>query len=256
MRFLATLAAALTMLVGVPALAQDPIAEAIEAIDNYDSDGAKTILDTACKAGNAEACWRLALIMAQDYSDEAKAAADKQFLANCARGDPRSCYMINRRVAYDGDEKAKAKGATALRKACDGGLGYACADLAFLIEYPGDDSDAPNDTQQKEIAGLYEKACSMGIRHACHAAANRYGNTYGNPLLDYPKAIAMELKACEMGAEDACSNLPDLERNAMGEGASPTVEQRVRWAGFRKRACELGGSNACESMLTEQLTTP
>ena len=154
------------------------------------------------------------------------------------------------------DEKTKARGRTALRKACDGGLGYACSDLASQLESAGNEGSGLDDAGKKEAAGLYEKACASGIRNACDSAANYFGNDYENPLFDRKKAIAMELKACEMGSEDACRGVPDLERGAIAEGASPTTEQLVRWQGFRKRACEIGSSYSCESMLAEQLSTP
>lgn len=256
MRLIPILAAFAAALFAVPAAAQDPIAQSVEMLGNYDNDGAKEVLDTACKGGNSEACWRLALVMSEDYQDEAMAETDKQFLANCAKGEVRSCYMIQRRVSYDADDKSKARGLTALRKACDGGLGFACSDLASQLESVSNEGAGLNDAQKKEVAGLYEKGCAQGFRSACESASNYFGNDYENPLFDRSKAIALRLKACEMGSEDGCRWIPDLERGAIADGESPTVEQHRRWQGFRKRACELGGSSSCESWLNEQVKVP
>lgn len=256
MRLIPILAAFAAALFAVPAAAQDPIAQSVEMLENYDTDGAREVLDAACKGGNSEACWRLALVMSESFSDEARAEADKQLLANCAKGEARSCYMIQRRVSYDADDKSKARGITALRKACDGGLGYACDDLADQLESDGSQASALTDALEKEIADLYEKGCAQGFRSACESAANYFGNEYENPLFDRSKAIALRLKACEMGSEDGCRWIPDLERGAIADGESPTVEQLRRWQSFRKRACELGDSSSCESWLNEQVNVP
>lgn len=248
MRFLATLAAALTMLVGVPALAQDPIAEAIEAIDNYDSDGAKTILDTACKARNAEACWRLALIYSGDYSDEGRAAADKLFLANCARSDARSCYMLAGRVPYDASEKDKAKASTALVKACDGGLGFACTERADALRYA-------NDSDKAVVAKLYEQGCAHGSRGGCTGAAAIYGETWENPMQDFAKAIELGRKACEMGDGEACSALPGYEEAQLGT-ENPSMEVLLRWQGYLQKACAFGLTSSCTEYYSGQITLP
>lgn len=255
MRFKAIFAAIAAAFVTVPAAAQDPIAQSVEMLGNYDSDGAKEVLDAACKGGNAEACWRLALVMSEDYSDDARELTDKQFLANCAKGEARSCFMIERRVSFDPDAKSKAQGVTALRKACDGGLGFACADLADSIDYDLDD-DKTTEAQKREIVGLYEKACTLGSRRGCHSAGDYLGNTYENPLADVAKAITYQAKACDLGEAEACASLPSLEQAQMGEDVSPTTPQLQRWQRLRQRACELGDSDQCESWLKAQVNVP
>jgi TPR repeat protein len=252
MRLLAALATALAVFAASPALAQDPIAQSIELIAKYDNDEAKAVLDGACKSGNSEACWRLALLHLSDYSDEGKAAADKQFIANCAKGDSRSCYMIARRVDYSEDPKeiarVKARTRTALGKACNGGLAYACIELAQELAY--DDSGK---TDQKLLGSLYEKACAAGSREGCHSAAQLYGQEYENPLLDFARAATFELKACELGHAEACGDLPARESSATPSDEGSTPEQLRRWQGFREKACTLGDSDSCQEFLTNQL---
>jgi len=252
MRYLTAFAMALAALFAAPALAQDstgdPIADAVAAIGNFDSDGAVALLDSACKTGNSEACWRLALTQAQTGKD---AEADKQFLANCAGKDARSCYMLARRIPSDGPAKDQARARTALGKACDGGLAYACVELAQTLRY--DDSLK---TPPATIARIYEQACAAGSRDGCHGAAEIYGQTYENPDMNLTKALALDIRGCELGLAEACSAVPGIEAGAAEEGSSPTVAMQQRWQTFRQRACTLGELGQCQEFLSYQYDLP
>lgn len=249
-RIPATILAALAAAFAVPAAAQDPVAESAALIGQYDYEGAIELLEPACKAGNAEACWRLALAHSRNYSDESTAAADKQFLANCAKGDARSCFMVARRIGYTEDPKDQAKARTALTKACDGGLGFACPELGSKLQYNDDEKlvDRPG------AARAYGRGCDLGFAESCRLASDLLRFDAEGNEGDTAGSLAYAIKGCDLGSAAACSNIPNLESAQVEDAA--TVEQMKRWQGFYEKACRLGESDSCFSMLNEQLEIP
>lgn len=250
MRILTLLASIAAAFAAVPALAQSPIAEANAARANYDTDGAIAILDTACKAGNGEACWRLALSYDESFGEDNEVAAQKQYLANCAKGDGRSCYMLYRAIPYDASEKDKAKGQVALNKACDGGLAFACVEFGNSLAY-----NEKTQGDKAAIVGYYEKGCTLGSREGCSEASKVYGDTYENPLTDVTKAIALGRKACDMGNGEACGSLVELEQSRFEDGVFPD-DAKQRWQDYLQKACVTGDSSRCADWLTGQIDMP
>ena len=246
-RFVATALAAMAAAFIVPAQAQDPVAQAVKLIGQYDYDGAIAILEPACKAGNTEACWRLALAHSRNYSDESIAAADKQFLANCAKGDARSCFMVADRVGYSDDPKDQAKRNTGLTKACNGGLGFACIQLGNSLEYNNDETKIDPDGALR----AFEKGCELGFGAACSAAAELYQQDRNGRTGDPLKGLPFAIKGCDLGDGSACAQIPSLEGLQLDEDTTPA--QRQRWQGFHEKACRLGETDSCTIMLTKQL---
>jgi len=248
MRLLTTIAAVCAALLSAPALAQDPIAQSVEAIANYDTDGALTVLDAACKAGSGEACWRAALVQSNEFSDEAKAAAGKQFLANCAKGDARSCYMMGKAVEYDAPAKDKARARTAIGKACDGGLAFACSEFADMLV---DENFGTVD----EAAALSarQKACDGNYAKDCHSAGETIYYAADGNAAKLDRALALEKKGCELGNGESCAGLVTIELSRI---ESPGQADVVRWQGWRKRACELGETYQCQEWLSQTYVVP
>lgn len=235
-------------LILTPARAQDAsLSAAIAALAEGDYETAEAALSPACKAGSADACWRLGLMLKGQYDEAAKART--QFLANCAKKDAKSCYMLAGMANQgEGGSRDEAQARTAYGKACELGLAFSCSSQALMLSNgDGGKEDKPG------AARAYARGCELGSSAACLEAGSAYAVDPEAPDYDEARASAMYAQACDMGQVSGCSALASF--GIMGSAERTPQEQRAAQALYEK-ACLGGESYACDTWLTGQMTLP
>ncbi len=179
---------------------------------------ANRLLDRACTAGSASACWTLWSYLATGLGgtkDMAKAAAYLNraitlLISECSAGKMASCYDLAMLRYYRGPrprgrrhwQNTNPQAVPFLEKACNGGYFPACRPLGSIYEKG---LSASGVHQYEKAARAYRLGCRGGDFGACLRLGLLYENGRGVPK-DRRKALSLYDRACHKGSvKQACS---------------------------------------------------
>ncbi len=190
---------------------------------------ARSLLDTGCRAGVAEACTRLGLIVYAEGEGPPEARNEALALFD------RACDLETTECRSVRAIRARP----ALAQSCQSGDPAACAALGDLYS----DSASPF-ADWSEALRLMGTACEAGEIEACGKAAGMLGG--GSRRLaqdDADRVMRWSLKACDMGDAQQCEILG--ERLVRGDVLPPDRRRGLELASL---ACEGGRRIACETL--------
>jgi TPR repeat protein len=229
----------------------------------FDGNKAVVLFRKACDKGNDIGCSRLAEMYGSNWGKESLPERAVFYANICDRGIAEGCYMeafsylVGNGVAKDVGKAQEVYGrAAALRaKACDGGDTNECFNLAYQYHWgqgvPQDDGkmvallgkacDGGNLTACVNLGGCYipgqncavekdiqkaanllERACDGGEALGCFGVGTLYKGESGFPV-DLEKARGFFSRACSMGAEDVCTELPQSLPSGISTWTDPST---------------------------------
>lgn len=188
-----------------------PSDDSTESSDEQFEEALRTVmlLENACDEGAGRACTRAGVFHREGrggLTQDAEAAV-RWFRKSCKRGDPSGCaqyaYHLQEGLGVSRDLEAAA-GQFAV--ACQGGAATACTYLGALYA----SGDVEIDDPQRKAADLFKAACEEDDPRGCLRLARMLRGGWNVPI-DTAGARSLLEKACEGGAETACSELEELE---------------------------------------------
>ncbi len=206
----------------------------------------------ACDQADAESCLRLAVIyrlgrgggtdatQAARYADLACAHHYGNFCEHrpsslrqaCKRGDPERCAQLG--LLFE-------KGARGPRSRR---LEWGDPIHVGLARLPGAGYPVPRDP--KKAQQLYATGCAADIALGCTGLARFIGRGEGGRK-DLARARALHSKACKLGAEESCNELPEiLDRRCKAGGFESCFERAIKHLDARTAEDDLRGRELIE----------
>jgi hypothetical protein len=203
----------------------------------------KTLAHIECKAGDANACFRLGCLSLGDGglgADTSRNAAQSAALFGqaCDGGVTEACVSLgNLYTVGEGVAKDRGKAAALYRKACDARIldecDYHVAIDTYLLE-PGVDP--------AQAVALNRKACELNDAKACVTLGDLYARGVG-VAKDLEKAWALYQKACDRGNSEGCFKLGTYCETGGWGIAAPDFVRAMR---LYRQACDGGVDLACK----------
>jgi TPR repeat protein len=188
-------------------------ARSLEAAGELDH--AKSLYELSCDNGNAQGCYWLGNLYAnqspRDYEN-----ASRYLAMSCLGFDEHGCDWLG--TLWELGQPVQAELDQAREQAlasCDGGVIAACHCYATLI------ANGYGVTQDFVTAALYrQRACDGGVPGACYRLGYQYRDGSGVPA-DTARTIELWTVACDGGERSACAALHTNEAYA----EDPAVEE-------------------------------
>lgn len=207
----------------------------------------------ACDGGDQEACRDLGEMYEFGRGvNRSTIDALRLYEQACEAGVLDACLDVGwlyRKGSYDlASDFAKSE--AFYRKACDGGLIKGCHQMGALYWERAihDETGKPLPGRRGDVArarSLWTEACEQhNYLDSCVALAGLLGPAGEGSDRDWPRAIALFLRACEGGQPEGCFMLG--LGYAEGEEGLPRDVEKARV--LIRRACESGVADACETL--------
>ena len=186
---------------------------------------ARDLDESACHAGDAEACHGLAEMLLADGDAGDAVRAKKLLVRACGAGLARACEAAARASGF-----GSADGRELLEKGCEAGFGRACASLATVFYEDGARSPNP-----RQAFAYHNRACDMGVTGSCRSCAEK-AQADGRSAF----AIPCLQRGCNGGDGPSCMTLGTMYET--GEGTPANAQLAI---GMYSRACALRHRPAC-----------
>lgn len=217
-----------------------------------DASRARELFGAACSGKATAGCHDLALMLQNGAGVPQDAAGAVVFLEKgCAGEDGAACELLgDARHAGAGTPRDLAAAQAAFERGCALLHFSSCTKLADLLRVQRQPQRA-TELYRKACAGEERDACTVlelpvpcEGRDACLDAADLCADYLaGYDVLAEPSLARSPCeKACAGGVGEACDNLADMFQEGLGVPRS-----RSHATALRKRACELGDRDACDS---------
>ncbi|MFO0548596.1 MAG: hypothetical protein U0271_09425 [Polyangiaceae bacterium] len=225
----------------------------------------------ACARGNRVACRRLALGRLDSGARFDPICAASLLDTLCGEGDLSACFRLGT-LKVEGELAVQdvAAGEALVKRACDEGEYMACLDIVERGAHKLVGGQRPSEMSDEEKRRIVEgaftsvtKACSLDDADACLELGRAYshaGQWYylASQPADEAKSVAANRRACNLGLEDACSELErdqrtdtykdDCDESRMACAPplnSKDPDQYPEWIFHR---CAAGWDSACEGL--------
>ena len=171
----------------------------------------------ACELDNMRGCYDFAYALDRgEGATKDEKRAYTFFLKSCEGDYARSCNEVG---YYNENgvkrEKNALLAAGYYKKGCDLDLAISCSNYAFkLLKGIG----VGKDTQL--AIDLFIKSCEGEYGQGCHNLGHTYWDLADEGKVDLSKARPALVRACELGEDDACSHVKDIDAGL----SKPTIE--------------------------------
>ena len=194
--------------------------------------------ESACLAGDAKGCYRVAVTYRDGLGvKQDTEAAKSYFKMACDQGDTQSCVEMNAINQTHSDsgttmpETKEENKFTEYREACDNNDGSACYELGLL--YDEGKMVAKN---EKKADQFILRACELKYDVGCLATAAYY--QVNNNM---KKAIGYYVEVCERGDASACALAAVLYQYGY-DNLDKDIDMARK---YYKKACDLGDMDGC-----------
>jgi len=200
---------------------------------------AATFYTRACDGGNEKGCNNLGLFYSKGLGTvQDYARAVSLFTRVCDSGNGKGCSNLAEMYAQgQGVNRDDARAAELYGKGCDGGESNACGRLGLMLTGGhGVFQDIPR------AAGLFSKACDAGNAMGCNDLGILYisGNGIGR---DAARAVTLFNQACAGGVDLGCDNAGLVY--STGDGASKDFSRAIS---LFTSACNHGFASSCDHL--------
>ena len=206
-------------------------------------DSQRSKIEQSCFDGNQDACLSAGRIFARLSGEERAVKARKMFVQGCDLGNAQACHLLVPMLLEGrGGPQELVVAAQVSQVLCEAGSGQGCSWQANVLARDASQGEFVDAARLGDVRVLYVKACDMGAMDACGQAGALLATGTGGPS-DPKGGFTLLDRACAAEQWQACANIGVMARDGLAHDADEASARR-----YFKLACDGEIATACNDL--------